>query len=124
MMRKVKKQSNIQPLNSAGKHHMNYQIRQEQYNQRIHWMRRGTAVIAIIVVAIITMINLYGQQTKYTNASAGLQETNKALTNAKKTNTDLKQEVKDLHDDSYLQKLIREKYMYTKDNEIVFNMPN
>ncbi|KAA8434868.1 FtsB family cell division protein [Weissella sagaensis] len=123
-MRKVRKQSNIEPLNTAGKQHMHFQMRQEQYSRWIHWRRRGIAVIAMLIITVLAMINLYGQQTKYTNASAGLQQTNKALINAKQNNADLKQEVQDLHDDSYLQKLIREKYMYTKDNEIVFNMPN
>ena len=41
----------------------------------------------------------------------------------KAKNADLKEQIKQLNDEDYLRKLIREKYSYSKDNEIIYNLP-
>ena len=106
-MRKTKEQSNIRPLNAAGKHHIAIEEQQAKYTRYIHLRRRFLLGVFMIIVAVIAMVNFHKQYTKYTTASAGLAET-----------------TRDLDDDSYLEKLVREKYMYTKDGETVFNIPN
>ncbi len=39
-------------------------------------------------------------------------------------NASLKLRVKQLNDDEYLEKLIREKYYYSRDNEMIYNLPD
>lgn len=124
VMRKTKEQSNIWPLNAAGKHHIAIEEQQAKYTRYIHLRRRFLLGVFMIIVAVIAMVNFHKQYTKYTTASAGLAETTKTLATAKTSHSNLKQEVRDLDDDSYLEKLVREKYMYTKDGETVFNIPN
>lgn len=45
------------------------------------------------------------------------------LNEAKKDNADLKLRVKQLNDQDYLEKLIREKYYYSRDGETIYNLP-
>ena len=39
-------------------------------------------------------------------------------------NAQLKDKVKQMNDENYLEKLIRAKYFYTKKGETVYNLPN
>lgn len=48
----------------------------------------------------------------------------KKLDKVKKDNSSLKLRVKQLNDDEYLEKLIREKYYYSRDNEMIYNLPD
>lgn len=47
----------------------------------------------------------------------------KNLNTVKKENEKLKIRVKQLNDNDYLEKLIRERYYYSRDNETVYNLP-
>ncbi|KAA8440376.1 septum formation initiator family protein [Weissella paramesenteroides] len=123
-MRRTTEQSNIRPLNAAGKHHIAIEAQQAKYARYIHLRRRFLLGVFMIIVAVVAMVNFHKQYVKYTTTSAGLTETSKTLSTAKASHSDLKQEVKDLGDNSYLEKLVREKYMYTKNGETVFNIPN
>lgn len=62
------------------------------------------------------MASTYGQATD-DNCS-------KKLDKVKKDNSSLKLRVKQLNDDEYLEKLIREKYYYSRDNETIYNLPD
>ncbi|WP_054726625.1 FtsB family cell division protein [Paucilactobacillus hokkaidonensis] len=46
------------------------------------------------------------------------------LKTVKSTNKDLKHEVKLLNNDDYLQKVIRQKYYYSKAGETIYNLPS
>ena len=46
-----------------------------------------------------------------------------ALKNAQHTNSSLNFKIKQLNDEDYVQKLIRKKYLYSKNNEIIFSLP-
>ena len=45
------------------------------------------------------------------------------LNQAKSKNKELNEEVKQLNDSDYIQKLIREKYYYSKSGETVYTLP-
>jgi cell division protein DivIC len=46
------------------------------------------------------------------------------ITKSETVNKSLQKKVDLLHDDNYLQQLIRDKYMYTKKGEVVYNLPS
>ena len=46
------------------------------------------------------------------------------LTAVQKTNSDLKSSRKRLDDPTYLQQILRDKYGYTKQGEIIYNLPS
>ena len=62
------------------------------------------------------MASTYGQATN--------DNSSKKLDKVKKDNASLKLRVKQLNDDEYLEKLIREKYYYSRDNEMIYNLPD
>lgn len=122
-MMAVNKQSNITPLNAKSANQLNLEERKMRYHQVVHLRRRVVLVAVMVVVTIFAMVNYHTQYVKYEAASQILETAKSNLDKANKTNANLKQEVKDLGDNSYLEKLIREKYMYSKDGEVVFNLP-
>ena len=122
-MMAVKKQSNITPLNAKSANQLNLEEHKMRYHQVVHLRRRVVLVAVMVVVTIFAMVNYHTQYVKYEAASQSLETAKSNLDKANKTNANLKQEVKDLGDNSYLEKLIREKYMYSKDGEVVFNLP-
>ena len=122
-MMAVNKQSNITPLNAKSANQLNLEERKMRYCQVVHLRRRVVLVAVMVVVTIFAMVNYHTQYVKYETAAKSLETAKSNLDKANKTNANLKQEVKDLGDNSYLEKLIREKYMYSKDGEVVFNLP-
>ncbi|WP_270774248.1 FtsB family cell division protein [Weissella confusa] len=122
-MMAVNKQSNITPLNAKSANQLNLEESKMRYHQVVHLRRRVVLVAVMVVVTIFAMVNYHTQYVKYEAASQSLETAKSNLDKANKTNANLKQEVKDLGDNSYLEKLIREKYMYSKDGEVVFNLP-
>lgn len=122
-MMAVNKQSNITPLNAKSANQLNLEERKMRYHQVAHLRRRVVLVAVMVIVTIFAMVNYHTQYVKYEAASQSLETAKSNLDKANKTNANLKQEVKDLGDNSYLEKLIREKYMYSKDGEVVFNLP-
>ena len=117
------KQSNITPLNAKSANQLNLEERKMRYHQVVPLRPRVVLVAVMVIVTIFAMVNYHTQYVKYEAASQSLETAKSNLDKANKTNANLKQEVKDLGDNSYLEKLIREKYMYSKDGEVVFNLP-
>ena len=102
----------------------NLRTQRERYYHNAHskrrqYIRRVTGVILLICAITISykMVKLH-----FINEQIATVQT--SVTKAKKKNQSLKKQVKLLHDDDYLQQLIRDKYMYTKKGEVVYNLPN
>ena len=121
-MMSMNTKTNIRPLNAGGARTLEFNNRQEAYQRKVH-LRRRFVLALYDCHGDLCMVCFHQQYNKYTTASASLEKTQTQLASAKTTHQNLKQEVKDLGDESYLEKLVREKYMYTKDGEIVFNLP-
>ncbi len=62
-------------------------------------------------------------KSKISNVSEQQVQTKKDLKKSKVDNQKLKQNIKQLHDKDYIQKVIREKYYYTKPGETVYSLP-
>ena len=115
--------SNIQPLNAAGARQMAQQARQERHDSRVHDRRRWFFGVLSAIVVIIMMVLFHQKYVLSETATKNLVTTQKQLKQAKAQQRDLKQQRRDLKDNSYLEKVVRDKYMYTKKGEIVFNLP-
>ena len=93
------------------------------HDKRVHKRRLcGLGIVAVLVVLIC------GVQIFQTHHSlAEIRETTaakeKTLKKAKATESDLKIQVQQLHDNDYLAKYIRYKYYYSKDGETIFSLP-
>lgn len=81
------------------------------------------AVIAVVVTVVCLVQvgrNLWQAHTIKQQTTTA----QKKLDKVKKDNASLKLRVKQLNDDEYLEKLIREKYYYSRDNEMIYNLPD
>ena len=81
------------------------------------------AVIAVVVTVVCLVQvgrNLWQAHTVKQQTTTA----QKKLDKVKKDNASLKLRVKQLSDDEYLEKLIREKYYYSRDNEMIYNLPD
>lgn len=88
--------------------------------------RRRMAVIGIIFVVILLVfgIQIFSAHQTYANTVERIELSKKKLSKQKSTQNDLKLEVSQLHDTNYLEKYIREKYMYSKPGEQIYNLPD
>lgn len=76
------------------------------------------------VIATIFAVQLLVSQVKLHTANATLTTTQSRLTSIQKTNDNLKADVKRLNDPTYLQQILRDKYGYTKQGELIYNLPS
>ena len=79
-----------------------------------------------VIAAVVTVVCLVQVGRNLWQAHTVKQQTTtaqKKLDKVKKDNSSLKLRVKQLNDDEYLEKLIREKYYYSRDNETIYNLP-
>ena len=85
-------------------------------------MRRAKVILGIfIVLFLILAIQIIGTKRELGKVNHNIAKANVTLTNKKATNTKLKKQVKKMHNPSYLQELVREKYNYAKDGETIYN---
>lgn len=102
-------------------------FRQIKNNQRIkHIHRRRLLVIGIFFSAIFLLLGFQIFRTQQLTANIVQQKdiSQQKLEKVTDQRKNLKQQVKQLQDADYLQKLIREKYYYSKNGETIYNLPN
>lgn len=79
-----------------------------------------TIVVIITLVSILKMVTNY-RQTVVLKRQIAQQE--KRLEKKKDRQKDLKEQVKQLNNLDYIEKVIRDKYSYSKKGEIIYNLP-
>ncbi|AUI72571.1 hypothetical protein COSHB9_04840 [Companilactobacillus alimentarius] len=94
------------------------------YVKKVH--RRRIAVIGIVfaIIMVVFGVQIFNAHRTYANTMEQIEVSKTKLNKQKSLQSDLKLEVSQLHDTSYLEKYIREKYMYSKPGEQVYNLPN
>ena len=94
------------------------------YVKKVH--RRRILMIGIIFVIILTVfgVQIFNAHRTYTNTMEQIEVGKQKLDKQKSTQQDLKLEVSQLHNTNYLEKYIREKYMYSKPGEQIYNLPD
>ena len=83
--------------------------------------------LCAVIAGVVTVVCLVQVGRNLWQAHTVKQQTTtaqKKLDKVKKDNASLKLRVKQLNDDEYLEKLIREKYYYSRDNEMIYNLPD
>ncbi|KRN30505.1 FtsB family cell division protein [Weissella halotolerans] len=123
-MENWKKQSNIQALNVAGKKEIDFRQKEVHYQQAIHRRRQWCCAAFMIVITIFAMVNFHVQYERNALAKQSVAEVTKNLDQAESNHADLSQQVKDLHSDEYLQRVLRKQRMYSKEGEVIFNLPD
>lgn len=86
--------------------------------------KRGIILVSFFLVVILMLVvQIFITKSKISNVSEQQVQTKKELKKSKIDNQKLKQNIKQLHDKDYVQKVIREKYYYTKPGETVYSLP-
>lgn len=94
------------------------------YVKKVH--RRRIAMIGIIfaIILIVFGVQIFNAHRTYANTMDQIEVSKQKLSKQKSTQIDLKLEVSQLHDTNYLEKYIRQKYMYSKSGEQIYNLPD
>ncbi|MDE6376526.1 MAG: septum formation initiator family protein [Ligilactobacillus sp.] len=93
-----------------------------RYLQHKVIMRLFAVIAAVVTIGCLVQVgrNLWQAHTVKQQTTTA----QKKLDKIKKDNSSLKLRVKQLNDAEYLEKLIREKYYYSRDNETIYNLPD
>lgn len=98
-----------------------------QHRRRVRLIHRrrflATFAFLLVCVALLGVQILHAQKTNQ-RLQTQVEQQQHALKQARQTKRDLKVQVNQLHDDDYLNKLIRYKYDYSKNGEIIFSLPD
>ncbi|WEV50780.1 septum formation initiator family protein [Lactobacillus sp. ESL0731] len=97
--------------------------KQEKREREVHRVRRNRiiAVFAIIFVFLGVQIAITHAQTSRINSQ--VQASKKSLSTISKEKQALSAKRDDLKDPDYVAKLVRFKFLYSKPNETIYNIP-
>lgn len=99
-------------------------VAKQQRSTRLVHRRRLLAIFAIFILCLIFFgVQIMRAQNTNRQLQAQVTQQQKALREVQSTKQNLKVQVDQLHDDDYLNKLIRYKYDYSKNGEIIFSLP-
>jgi len=76
------------------------------------------------MILLVFGVQIINAHNTYTNTTERIEASKQKLNKQKSTQNDLKLEINQLHDTDYLGKYIREKYMYSKPGEQIYNLPD
>lgn len=121
----MKKQTlaTITRLNNAYTQEKTLQAHRERKRKRI--IRRRTALITAVGVALLSMsgVKMAGSKSKIAELEAETEVAKQELQEVETYQDDLNYYIGMLEDEDYVAKLARGQYYMTKENEIVFNLP-
>lgn len=87
--------------------------------------KRALFILGVFAaVAAVFLFQIIHAKVSRNNVNAKLAVESARYTKMKDENTQLKDKVKQMNDEDYLEKLIRAKYFYTKKGETVYNLPD
>ncbi|TYC47506.1 FtsB family cell division protein [Leuconostoc litchii] len=123
-----RRQSNITPLHPAIareiKDSERSNVKAAKHYRKAHMRREKKILFFGGLIAMIFVVQLLIAQVKLHTANQELTNTQNRLEKVQKTNADLTADTKRLKDATYLQQLLRDKYGYSKQGEIVYNLPS
>lgn len=118
---------NVHSLNNAYVQKQKYHYQQEQrfdYVKKIH--KRRLTIVGIVLLVILVFFGFQFIKIHHNIATSQtlIQQNQANLNKEKAKNESLNLEIKQLKDPLYVQKYIRSKYFYSKDNETIYNLPS
>ncbi|KRM96240.1 hypothetical protein FC19_GL001051 [Liquorilactobacillus aquaticus DSM 21051] len=104
-----------------------HQTQLQDRKMRVRRVRRRRITVIVLITAIVTVV--LGYQIINTNLMANslnsqTQTAKEKLNGVTDEQSNLKQKVKRLNEQDYLEKMIREKYYYSKKGETIYSFPN
>lgn len=96
--------------------------RYQHHIKEVHRVRINRIVCGFAAIFIILGMQLGITKARTAHIKNEIAENKTVLNKAQKKNNKLKQQRDDLKDPDYVAKLIRYKYMYTENNEKVYNV--
>ncbi|ANK59002.1 FtsB family cell division protein [Loigolactobacillus backii] len=94
-----------------------------EHVKKVHKRRIALLLGLLVVILAVCGFQIYrsNQTLAQTNQQVALQSVK--LKQVKTNKADLKLQVKQLQNNDYLQKVIRQKYYYSKGNETIYSLP-
>ncbi|GAF39464.1 hypothetical protein FC83_GL000581 [Agrilactobacillus composti DSM 18527 = JCM 14202] len=99
------------------------EARRQSYVKKVQ--RRRLTLLGVVVLAVILVLGIQiFRAHQNTNAlQAQTQQSQAQLKEVRRQNADFKLKVNELNNADYLEKVVREKYYYSKPGEIIFSLP-
>ena len=99
--------------------------RDERKRKKVHKYRlfKRTCAGILVLCAVFSSLVIGRGIADKNRLEVQKEVAQEALKNAQQTNSSLNFKIKQLNDEDYVQKLIRKKYLYSKNNEIIFSLP-
>lgn len=118
----MKKHNNIAKLNNA------YTVHQEEskeerrrYRYQVH-VRRAKFILAVFIVAVFFFgFQLFNSKKELASVNHNIASARTQLQEKKDDGQALDRQIKRLHNPSYLQEVLRQKYSYHKDGETLYS---
>lgn len=109
-------------------HQLNNQYTKMKYNKYqavLHSRKRRSFILVVVFLIIMAVLTfkIISTKTQSNEIANQQQRVAKHLQTSKNDNKKLSQNVKQLHNNDYIQKIIRQKYYYTKPGETVYSLP-
>ncbi|WP_311408255.1 FtsB family cell division protein [Liquorilactobacillus uvarum] len=92
--------------------------------RRVRKRRIAAIVLVTVVITVILGYQIINTRLMANSLSSQTQTAKEKLNNVNKEQSDLKNKVKRLNEEDYLEKMIREKYYYSKKGETIYSFPN
>lgn len=117
--------NNIEFLkNTFSKNKMRQIKSQEEYARQIHRRR----FVEILIVALLLLgyfgYSIISIHSETTAIKQKIEQKNKVLAKKKETNKKLQEQINQLKDRDYLDKIVRYRYSYSKDGEKIYDIPD
>lgn len=103
-----------------------YTKMKQSRHQEILRSRKKRAIILLsffLIVILFMSFKIVSTKLQAQKVANDQVRTHQQLKSTQVDNKKLKQNIKQLHDNDYIQKVIREKYYYTKPGETVYSLP-
>lgn len=118
----MKKHSNVTKLNNAYTQYKEESAQQRRrYRYEVH-MRRTKLILGIFVVAVFFFgVQLFTSKKQLASVNNSVASAKTQLHEKKAAGRSLDTQIKRLHNPSYMQEVLRQKYNYHKDGETLYS---
>jgi len=94
------------------------------YEMKVHRRRLAAIGVLFAIVLFVLGSQIVKARMTYSSTQQSIAVSQEKLNKQKAVQSDLKVEINQLKDTNYLEKFIREKYMYSKPGELIYNLPD